>query len=149
MSENSELLFHYAGQIAIRPVGRGVVLEDLEGGPQLDDVLSDGDYWMRVEILSAAPQREVRDESFADAEGALARLVAAMPTGSFIQIGKRGDGTTALLTIRRHIPGLGSVEALPLELRTTKGAAVDTGTALELLALRLEAAAGPGDSDVR
>ncbi len=52
----TRLPFTYRGPIYNRPVGRGVVLEDLEGQPQLDEVLEDNArYEVEIIILKKLP----------------------------------------------------------------------------------------------
>ena len=45
----------YRGRIHVRPIGRGVVLEDLESKPHLDDVLDAGDYEAEIRIVRKLP----------------------------------------------------------------------------------------------
>jgi hypothetical protein len=52
-ADGLELL--YRGQIFVRPLGRGVVLDDLELKPQLDEVLDEGYYEAEIRIIRRLP----------------------------------------------------------------------------------------------
>ena len=43
--------FHYRGRIYVRPIGRGIVLEDRLGKPHLDDLLEEGEYEAEIRLL--------------------------------------------------------------------------------------------------
>ena len=43
--------FSYRGRIYVRPIGRGIVLEDREGKPHLDDVLEEGEYEAEIRLI--------------------------------------------------------------------------------------------------
>lgn len=45
----------YHGRCYVRPVGRGVVLSDLEMEPQLDDLLESGDYEIDIRVVRRIP----------------------------------------------------------------------------------------------
>ena len=50
------LEFLSRGRIYVRPIGRGVVLEDLELKPHLDDVLDEGNYEAEIRIIRRLPK---------------------------------------------------------------------------------------------
>src|SRR5690606_7375112 len=45
----------YHGKCHVRPIGRGVVLSDLEMEPQLDDLLESGDYEIEIRVVRRIP----------------------------------------------------------------------------------------------
>ncbi len=50
--------FVYQGRVYVRPIGRGIVLLDLPGEPQLEDVLLTDTGYYQVDIqVSAAPSK--------------------------------------------------------------------------------------------
>lgn len=53
-ADGLELL--YRGKIYVRPLGRGVVLEDLELKPNVDEVLPDGDYEVEIRVIRKLPE---------------------------------------------------------------------------------------------
>ncbi len=46
--------FYYRGRIYVRPIGRGIVLEDRDGKPHLDDVLDEGEYEAEIRLVRRA-----------------------------------------------------------------------------------------------
>ena len=46
----------YRSRCYVRPLGRGVVLSDLEHEPHLDDVLYDGDYEIEIRVVRRLPK---------------------------------------------------------------------------------------------
>ena len=47
----------YRGRIYVRPIGRGVVLEDLELQPQFDEILPEGSYEVEFRINRRLPSQ--------------------------------------------------------------------------------------------
>jgi hypothetical protein len=54
LSTDAAILYYHGG-IYVRPVGRGVVLKELELEPHLDEVLDDGDYEIEIRIIRRLP----------------------------------------------------------------------------------------------
>lgn len=49
----------YEGSIYIRPCGRGIVLTGLQGEPELEDIMRDGDYEAKI-IIKKADQTQTK-----------------------------------------------------------------------------------------
>lgn len=50
--------FVYQGRVYVRPIGRGIVLLDLPGEPQLEDVLLTKEGYYQVDMqVSATPSK--------------------------------------------------------------------------------------------
>jgi hypothetical protein len=79
--------------------------------------------------------------------GPLARLIESAPSGAFVEIGKRVENGVARLTMKRHVPGRGSIATAPVSLRAAGGETLDVRTALALLAVDLEARERRAGSD--
>ena len=43
-----KIALRYSGNVYIRPLGRGVVLKDLPGEPEIDDLVSEGNYYAEI-----------------------------------------------------------------------------------------------------
>lgn len=53
----SDPSFSYRGLAYARPIGRGVVLEELDGQPHLEDVLPEGDYDIEIKAFRRLSER--------------------------------------------------------------------------------------------
>lgn len=53
---SSDAIFYYRGRCYVRPLGRGVVLSELELAPHLDDVLAEGDYQIEIRVTRRLPK---------------------------------------------------------------------------------------------
>lgn len=64
-NENEEPVFEYKGNVYVRPIGRGICLDDDERDVQLEDVAPEGNWYMEVRFYKRkeSPTNECTNQS--------------------------------------------------------------------------------------